>query len=89
LHILWNNRGSREQNDDDGNDIKATTSQYVDYNGKYYQLEKISIAPKPFQKPHPPIFIRTWGSSEAAIYRKEYILINSVCAFISIPAIIE
>jgi alkanesulfonate monooxygenase SsuD/methylene tetrahydromethanopterin reductase-like flavin-dependent oxidoreductase (luciferase family) len=69
LHILWNNSSRTEQNDDDGNDIKATTTQYVDYSGKYYQLEKISIAPMPFQKPHPPIFVGTWGSSEAGLKR--------------------
>src|SRR5215475_6006475 len=74
LHMLWNDSSSgREQNDgdnDDGNNIKATTNtQYVDYSGKYYQLEKISIAPMPFQKPHPPIFVGTWGSSEAGLKR--------------------
>ena len=69
LHILWNNSSTREQNDDDGNGIKTTTTQYVDYSGKYYQLENISIAPKPFQKPHPPIFVGTWGSSEAGLKR--------------------
>src|SRR5919201_764310 len=54
LHILWNN--SKREDDDDY--LKSSTSTlYVDYNGKYYQLEKISIALKPFQKPHPPIFI--------------------------------
>ena len=41
----------------------------VDYNGKYYQLEKVSFAPKPYQKPHPPIFIGTWGYSEAGLKR--------------------
>ena len=67
MHILWNN-SKREGDDDD--DLKSGTSTlYVDYNGKYYQLEKISIAPKPFQKPHPPIFIGTWGSSEAGLRR--------------------
>src|ERR671922_415457 len=66
LHILWNN--SKREDDDD--DLKSGTSTlYVDYNGKYYQLEKISIAPEPFQKPHPPIFIGTWGSSEAGLRR--------------------
>ena len=68
LHILWNN-SSRREHDDDGNDIKATTTESVDYSGKYYQLEKISIAPMPFQKPHPPIFVGTWGSSEAGLKR--------------------
>jgi alkanesulfonate monooxygenase SsuD/methylene tetrahydromethanopterin reductase-like flavin-dependent oxidoreductase (luciferase family) len=70
LHLLWNSTGRTEQNDDDdGNGRKTTTTEYVDYSGKYYQLEKISIAPKPFQKPHPPIFIGTWGSSEEGLKR--------------------
>src|ERR671931_1176286 len=68
LHILWN-RGSEE--DDYDNHDKSTTSRtsYMDYTGKYYQFEKISVEPKPFQKPHPPIFVGTWGSSEAGIRR--------------------
>ena len=41
----------------------------VDYNGKHYQLEKVSFAPKPYQRPHPPIFIGTWGSSEVGLKR--------------------
>jgi alkanesulfonate monooxygenase SsuD/methylene tetrahydromethanopterin reductase-like flavin-dependent oxidoreductase (luciferase family) len=66
LHILWNNSKTEEEDDD----LKSSTSTlYADYNGKYYQLEKISVAPKPFQKPHPPIFIGTWGSSEAGLRR--------------------
>jgi alkanesulfonate monooxygenase SsuD/methylene tetrahydromethanopterin reductase-like flavin-dependent oxidoreductase (luciferase family) len=71
LHMLWN-KGSEEEEDDDyyyDNNIRSTTSSHVDYAGKYYQLEKIPIAPKPLQKPHPPIFIGTWGSSEAGIRR--------------------
>jgi alkanesulfonate monooxygenase SsuD/methylene tetrahydromethanopterin reductase-like flavin-dependent oxidoreductase (luciferase family) len=68
LHVLWNN-GRKE--DEDGYDNRKSTNltSYVDYTGKYYQLENISVAPKPFQKPHPPIFIGTWGSSEAGIRR--------------------
>ena len=68
LQILWNNS---EKGDCD-NDMKSTattSTSYVNYNGKYYQLEKISLEPKPFQKPHPPIFIGTWGSSEAGLRR--------------------
>jgi alkanesulfonate monooxygenase SsuD/methylene tetrahydromethanopterin reductase-like flavin-dependent oxidoreductase (luciferase family) len=66
LHILWNN----SRGDDDDNNMKSSTSTlYVNYNGKYYQLHKISIAPKALQKPHPPIFIGTWGSSEAGLRR--------------------
>lgn len=71
LHILWTNNGKKEQEDDHSdNDTKpSSTSSYIDYAGKYYHLEKISTAPKPSQKPHPPIFIGTWGSSEAGIRR--------------------
>jgi alkanesulfonate monooxygenase SsuD/methylene tetrahydromethanopterin reductase-like flavin-dependent oxidoreductase (luciferase family) len=72
LHMLWNN-GRREQEGDDdhnNNNIKSiNATAHVNYAGKYYQLEKISVGPKPFQKPHPPIFIGTWGSSEAGIRR--------------------
>ena len=69
LHILWTNNGRKEQEDDhsDNNTKPSSTSSYIDYAGKYYHLEKISTAPKPSQKPHPPIFIGTWGSSEAGI----------------------
>jgi alkanesulfonate monooxygenase SsuD/methylene tetrahydromethanopterin reductase-like flavin-dependent oxidoreductase (luciferase family) len=70
LHILWGTGRREQENDDHDNNIKSITpTSYVDYAGKYYQLEKISIAPKPFQKPHPPIFIGTWGSSEAGLRR--------------------
>src|ERR671931_653439 len=71
LHILWTNNGKKEQEDDhsDNNTKPSSTSSYIDYAGKYYHLEKISTAPKPSQKPHPPIFIGTWGSSEAGIRR--------------------
>jgi alkanesulfonate monooxygenase SsuD/methylene tetrahydromethanopterin reductase-like flavin-dependent oxidoreductase (luciferase family) len=65
LKMLWNNN----YREDISSNMKPPTSKPVDYNGKYYQLEKISIEPKPFQKPHPPIFIGTWGSSEAGLKR--------------------
>src|ERR687892_2277853 len=65
LHMLWNNRDREDNN----NNMKSPTLTCINYNGKYYQLEKISLEPKPFQKPHPPIFIGTWGSSEAGLRR--------------------
>src|SRR5215203_2268692 len=68
LHMLWNN-SEREDCDNDMKSTATTSTSYVSYNGKYYQLEKISLEPKPFQKPHPPIFIGTWGSSEAGLRR--------------------
>jgi alkanesulfonate monooxygenase SsuD/methylene tetrahydromethanopterin reductase-like flavin-dependent oxidoreductase (luciferase family) len=66
LHMVWNDRDREEE---DNNDTKSPSPTYIGYNGKYDQLEKISIEPKPFQKPHPPIFIGTWGSSEAGLRR--------------------
>jgi alkanesulfonate monooxygenase SsuD/methylene tetrahydromethanopterin reductase-like flavin-dependent oxidoreductase (luciferase family) len=71
LYILWNNSTEKGQGEDHkNNNIKSIASTpFTGYAGKYYQLEKISIAPKPFQKPHPPIFVGTWGSSEAGLRR--------------------
>ena len=65
LNKLWNNT-DRENS---SSNVNPPTSKPIDYNGKHYQLEKVSIEPKPFQKPHPPIFIGTWGSSEAGLKR--------------------
>jgi len=41
----------------------------VDYNGQYYKFKNITVAPRPFQKPHPPILIGSWGSSDAGLRR--------------------
>jgi alkanesulfonate monooxygenase SsuD/methylene tetrahydromethanopterin reductase-like flavin-dependent oxidoreductase (luciferase family) len=32
------------------------------YKGKYYTLKDILLMPKPVQKPHPPIYVASWGS---------------------------
>jgi alkanesulfonate monooxygenase SsuD/methylene tetrahydromethanopterin reductase-like flavin-dependent oxidoreductase (luciferase family) len=69
LHILWNNSTEKGQGEDNNNIKSIAPAPYTDYAGKYYQLEKITITPKPFQTPHPPIFIGTWGSSEAGLRR--------------------
>ena len=66
LHMLWNNS---DRQDDNNNNMKSASPSNIDYNGKHYKLEKISIGPKPFQNPHPPIFIGTWGSSDAGLRR--------------------
>ena len=55
--MLWNNSDREGGN----NKMKSPPSTCIDFCGKYYRLKKISIEPKPFQKPHPPIFIGTWG----------------------------
>jgi alkanesulfonate monooxygenase SsuD/methylene tetrahydromethanopterin reductase-like flavin-dependent oxidoreductase (luciferase family) len=41
-----------------GND----TDRALDYKGKYYALKELLLTPKPVQKPHPPIYVGSWGS---------------------------
>jgi alkanesulfonate monooxygenase SsuD/methylene tetrahydromethanopterin reductase-like flavin-dependent oxidoreductase (luciferase family) len=41
----------------------------VDYNGRFYKFEKITLAPRPNQKPHPPVLIGSWGSSDVGLRR--------------------
>ena len=43
------------------------TEDTVTFRGRFYQLEGISLEPKPLQKPHPPIWIA--GRREAAMRR--------------------
>ena len=66
LHMVWNERDREEE---DNNSMNSPNPACIDYDGKYYKLKKISVEPKPIQKPHPPIFIGTWGSSEAGLRR--------------------
>jgi alkanesulfonate monooxygenase SsuD/methylene tetrahydromethanopterin reductase-like flavin-dependent oxidoreductase (luciferase family) len=47
IHALWSEKGE---------------SQLVDYEGKFFRLKGVSIDPKPYQKPRPPIMIASWGS---------------------------
>jgi alkanesulfonate monooxygenase SsuD/methylene tetrahydromethanopterin reductase-like flavin-dependent oxidoreductase (luciferase family) len=54
LNLLW-----EQENENDE----------VDYNGQYYKFKNIPVAPRPFQKPHPPILIGSWGSSDAGLRR--------------------
>jgi alkanesulfonate monooxygenase SsuD/methylene tetrahydromethanopterin reductase-like flavin-dependent oxidoreductase (luciferase family) len=37
-------------------------SRPFDYSGQYYTLKDILLMPKPVQKPHPPIYVGSWGS---------------------------
>lgn len=37
--------------------VKAWTKERFSYEGKYYQVQEASVFPKPFQKPHPPIYL--------------------------------
>jgi len=39
-----------------------TSSIPFSYTGKYYTLKDVFLTPKPIQKPHPPIYVGSWGS---------------------------
>ena len=39
-----------------------SSSRAFDYSGQYYTLKDILLMPKPVQKPHPPIYVGSWGS---------------------------
>lgn len=41
----------------------------VHYDGRYYKFKNITLTPRPYQKPHPPILIGSWGSSEPGLKR--------------------
>jgi alkanesulfonate monooxygenase SsuD/methylene tetrahydromethanopterin reductase-like flavin-dependent oxidoreductase (luciferase family) len=53
--------------------VRAWTSERVTYNGRFYQVADIAVAPRPLQKPHPPIRIAA-NSPETAEFagRKGY-----------------
>ena len=37
--------------------LKAWTSDELNYEGKYYQVSGVRVVPKPYQQPHPPVYI--------------------------------
>jgi len=45
--------------------LKAWTNQRLSYQGKFYQYENVEVLPKPFQTPHPPVWMA--ASSMTAI----------------------
>lgn len=41
--------------------VDAWTKDELDFQGEYYQVRQIVLAPKPLQKPHPPIHVAATG----------------------------
>jgi alkanesulfonate monooxygenase SsuD/methylene tetrahydromethanopterin reductase-like flavin-dependent oxidoreductase (luciferase family) len=44
--------------------IKAWTEESFSYEGKFWSFQDIAIWPRPYQKPHPPVWIPFTGSKE-------------------------
>jgi alkanesulfonate monooxygenase SsuD/methylene tetrahydromethanopterin reductase-like flavin-dependent oxidoreductase (luciferase family) len=59
---------------------KAWTTDSFSYDGKYYHIPETSLAPKPLQKPHPPLRIAANSPDTAIFAGKEHypILVASV-----------
>ena len=37
--------------------LKAWTNEELNYDGEYYHAKGLNVVPKPFQKPHPPVYV--------------------------------
>jgi len=55
----------------------------VTFKGKFYNVENLSVGPKPIQKPHPPIW--TGGSAEVALRRAGTWDDGFICGSSAIP----
>lgn len=55
----------------------------VTFKGKFYNVENLSVGPKPIQKPHPPIW--TGGSAEVALKRAGTWADGFICGSSAIP----
>jgi probable F420-dependent oxidoreductase len=59
------------------------TEDKVTFKGKFYNVENLSVGPKPIQKPHPPIW--TGGSAEVALKRAGSWADGFICGSSAIP----
>jgi len=55
----------------------------VTFKGKFYNVENLSVGPKPIQKPHPPIW--TGGSAEVSLKRAGTWADGFICGSSAIP----
>ncbi len=53
------------------------TEEAVTHKGKFYQLENVTVGPRPIQAPHPPIW--TGGSAETALKRAGRMADGYIC----------
>lgn len=59
------------------------TEDNVTFKGKFYNVENLSVGPKPIQKPHPPIW--TGGSAEVSLKRAGTWADGFICGSSAIP----
>jgi len=46
--------------------VRLFTEDEVTHNGEHYQVEGVTLQPKPFQKPHPPVYLTTTRKDQIA-----------------------
>lgn len=59
------------------------TEENVSHKGRFYQVENLTIGPKPIQSPHPPIW--TGGSAETSLKRAATLADGYICGSSAIP----
>ena len=59
------------------------TEENVTHKGKYYNVENLTVGPRPIQQPHPPIW--TGGSAETALKRAGTWANGFICGSSAIP----
>lgn len=66
INVIWNRKDDGEVGEDGE---ESSLPSLVDFSGRYYKFKGLSVEPRPIQKPHPPIYIGSWGSSAAGLKR--------------------
>ena len=51
--------------------IRAWTEESFSYDGRFTQVQDVSVLPKPLQAPHPPIYVASWMTPETIRYAAE------------------
>ena len=59
------------------------TEEGVTHKGRFFQLENVTIGPRPIQRPHPPIW--TGGGAEIALKRAARLADGYICGSSAIP----
>jgi probable F420-dependent oxidoreductase len=80
--VPWEHRGGRAE------ELVALMKRLwsgasVTHKGKYFQVDNITVGPRPIQQPHPPIW--TGGGSETALKRAARIADGYICGSSAIP----
>ena len=59
----WDSPGIRVEKTREGLELitQLWTKEQIDFNGKFYTAKKAVLEPKPIQKPHPPIWVGSYG----------------------------